>query len=170
MVFQSFWSLRCSLPRQSHRQNGGGHCALAEVGMGRQGPPPPSPASRQPQKSQAWGQPPPADRTVQSLPSATHTAQKTARNPTKHRITYDRSNTTQHNYTQKAFRTVLFSEAMLSQTPPRMMLNFSFKTIRGPEAEAWKRRNQLRGLNTSKGTRRYVFRSISGSSSAKRVW
>lgn len=44
----------------------------------------------------------------------------------------------------------LLEEAMLSQTPPRTMLNFSFKTTRGPEAEAWKRRSQLRGLNTSR--------------------
>lgn len=37
----------------------------------------------------------------------------------------------------------------------------------GPRAEAWKRRSPLPGLNTNKGTRR--FRSISGSSSARRV-
>lgn len=37
------------------------------------------------------------------------------------------------------------------------MLNFSFKTISDSEAEMWKRRSQLRGLNTGRGTRRYIF-------------
>ena len=36
------------------------------------GAPPPSPARRRPQKSQAWGQPPLVDGTVQSLPSTEH--------------------------------------------------------------------------------------------------
>lgn len=49
------------------------------------------------------------------------------------------------------------------------MLNFSLKTISDSEAEVCKRRSQLWGLNTGRGTRRYISRSISGSSPAKQV-
>ena len=101
---------------------------LAEVDVGTGCPPPPWPTRRQPQeKIQAWAQPPLADRGIRRLPSATHAAEKTARNPTKHRLTDDSSDATQH----RAVATLhlkgvpngpLLREAVLSQTPPQTML------------------------------------------------
>ena len=170
MVFQSFWSLGCFLPRQPHRQNGGGHrlwlkwtWALGALHH----PVPPAGSRRRRSKrgpNHRWST------GVSGAFPALHTQQR--RQQESLQSTDSPMTALMPPCTTTPKRCSQWPSSQRGCALPDTSsddADFSFKTVSDSEAEVWKRRSQLRGLNTGRGTRRYIFRSISGSSPAKQV-